>query len=71
MGSSKQTYQAFLSYARENEAEAMRIYKGLRKRGVEVWFDQERLSAGDTWKSEIEKQLQGAGTTFFAIVMLR
>ena len=49
--------QIFLSYSRLDEKFAKRLFSDLRNRGLEVWFDQESLLAGQDWKAEIEKAI--------------
>ena len=39
----------FLSYARDDAAAARRIAEALRGAGLEVWFDENELTGGDTW----------------------
>ena len=48
----------FLSYAREDEVSASRLYRELVKGGVKVWFDRESLEPGANWKSEIKKAIR-------------
>ncbi|MDO8543816.1 MAG: TIR domain-containing protein [Opitutaceae bacterium] len=48
----------FLSYAREDAAAARRIAEALRAAGVEVWFDESELRGGDSWDSNIRKQIK-------------
>src|SRR5580658_6338224 len=49
---------AFLSYAREDSAAAMRIADALRSEGVQVWFDQSELRGGDAWDAKIRRQIK-------------
>src|SRR5688572_15169476 len=51
------TGAVFLSYASEDAAAATRICEALRAAGVEVWFDRSELRGGDTWDSQIKKQI--------------
>ena len=45
----------FLSYGHDEYIDiAKRIRDDLRKRGHEVWFDEEKLLAGRKWEEEIE-----------------
>jgi Flp pilus assembly protein TadD len=44
--------RAFLSYAREDEEHARRIYDGLMSRGVDVWFDKMHIAPG-RWRPQI------------------
>lgn len=48
----------FLSYASEDRAAAQAIAGALREAGVEVWFDTERLRAGDRWERIVRRQLE-------------
>ena len=34
-----------------------RICEALRAAGIEVWFDQSELRGGDSWDSQIKKQI--------------
>lgn len=47
----------FLSYASEDGDAAARICEALRAAGVEVWFDRSELRGGDSWDSQIKKQI--------------
>jgi hypothetical protein len=38
---------AFLSYAHEDLEKVRKVYEGLKKRKVNVWFDKEDLKKGD------------------------
>lgn len=42
----------FLSYANEDLDRVRKVYNGLKKRGVDVWFDAEDLGKG-RWKQQI------------------
>lgn len=44
--------RVFLSYAREDEHHARRLYDGLRARSVDVWFDRVHLKPG-RWRPQI------------------
>ena len=48
--------QVFLSYAREDLETVKKVFHGLKKRGLNVWFDKEHLGPG-SWKSQIEKAI--------------
>jgi biotin carboxyl carrier protein len=58
--------QTFLSYAREDLATVGKLYKDLKKRKVNVWFDKENLSLGE-WKPQITKAI--AQSTNFIICL--
>ena len=49
----------FMSYSRKDEAVMRRIVTFLRKRGIEVWVDNENLVPGTPlWEVEIEKAIK-------------
>lgn len=50
--------KVFISYAREDQEVAERIYRDLSKSGVQVWIDSHSLLPGQNWKLEIEKAIQ-------------
>jgi tetratricopeptide (TPR) repeat protein len=52
----KENNRVFLSYAHENLEMVLDIYSGLKKRGLDVWFDKEDLGPG-LWKRKIEKAI--------------
>jgi len=54
---STQTGAVFLSYASQDQEAAQRICEALRAAGIEVWFDQSELRAGDAWDRQIRKQI--------------
>jgi len=59
--------QVFISYSREDAAAMRRIVKFLRKQGIKVWVDNEKLVPGTPiWEVEVEKAIRGAG----AVVVL-
>jgi TolB-like protein len=49
----------FLSYASQDAEAAQRLCNALRAAGIEVWFDQSELRAGDTWDALIRQQIKG------------
>lgn len=51
----------FLSYSRSDSAVAKDIYRKLKQRGFQVWFDEESLLPGQVWESEIEESIFSAG----------
>jgi tetratricopeptide (TPR) repeat protein len=58
-GNKKSTFdqkQIFLSYASENLDFVRKIYTGLKKRNLNVWFDKEHLRAGG-WKAQVLKAI--------------
>ena len=44
----------FLSYAHVDKGKAKQIYQDLKRYGLDVWFDDESLLAGQDWKRQIE-----------------
>jgi type IV/VI secretion system ImpK/VasF family protein len=48
---------AFLSYARANEAEALRLARALRERGARVWVDQDGIPSGAHWDTAVQDAL--------------
>jgi hypothetical protein len=57
----------FLSYGREDEASAKRLYNALRRTRVDVWFDRKALLPGDRWRSSLTRALRQAD---FVIILL-
>ena len=51
--------QVFLSYASENLDMVRKVYDGLVKRGLNVWFDKENLGPGKS-KPQIERAIRGS-----------
>ncbi|MBO1223486.1 MAG: toll/interleukin-1 receptor domain-containing protein [Candidatus Scalindua sediminis] len=48
--------RVFLSYANEDLETVKKVYDGLKKRGLNVWFDKEHLKPGP-WKPQVEKAI--------------
>ena len=48
----------FLSYANEDLEAAERVAAALDDAGVDVWFDKVRLEAGDSFRAQIEKNIE-------------
>ncbi len=46
----------FISYAHEDLEKVKDVYAGLKKRGLQVWFDKEDLKDG-RWKPQIMKAI--------------
>ena len=51
------TSAVFLSYASQDAEAAARICEALRAVGVGVWLDQSDLRGGDSWDTQIKKQI--------------
>src|SRR3990172_377152 len=50
-----------MSYSRRDEAVMRRIATFLRKQGINVWVDNEKLTPGTSiWEAEIEKAIKSA-----------
>lgn len=47
----------FISYAKEDEELAQRIYSDLKEAGVDPWFDKGKLQPGQRWEVEIPKAI--------------
>jgi tetratricopeptide (TPR) repeat protein len=58
--------QVFLSYASENLDMVRKVYDGLVKRKLNVWFDKEHLKPGK-WKPQIERAIRRS--RFFIICL--
>jgi TIR domain len=52
--------RVFVSYAREDEAAARRLYWRLEKRKVEPWLDVIKLLPGQKWRVEIGKAIRSS-----------
>jgi hypothetical protein len=50
--------KAFISYAREDENIAMRLYADLKKAGMDLWIDKENLIPGQNWKLAINQAIK-------------
>ena len=50
----------FLSYAAEDRATVVRLKEGLEKAGIQVWFDQGRLQAGEAFNEVIKERIYGS-----------
>jgi len=50
---------AFLSYAHEDLEKVRKVYEGLKKREVNVWFDKEDIKQG-RWKPQILKAIRSS-----------
>jgi len=58
----------FISYAREDEAAARQVERSLRNQGCTVYFDQERLGAGQNYHHQLEEQVSRDCAVFVSIV---
>lgn len=48
----------FISYAREDIEAVRELKSGLDAEGLTVWFDMDRLGAGDAWDNKIRRNIQ-------------
>jgi hypothetical protein len=55
----------FISYAREDEAAAANFVRGLQGAGCTVWYDRERLQAGQHWHNSLEDEVKWRSALFF------
>lgn len=61
-------HNIFISYAREDNKEAERLYNELNNHpSVAIWIDKESLLAGSYWKDEILKKIE---TSDFILIIL-
>lgn len=47
----------FISYAKEDQIVAKKLYRHLKEAGLEAWLDSEDLIPGQRWKYEIKKAI--------------
>jgi hypothetical protein len=66
MESGKQP-QVFISYAREDEGTARKLYADLQRAGVRPWMDKENLLPGQHWKTAIQQAIRQSD---YVIVLL-
>jgi hypothetical protein len=59
--------QVFISYAREDIGAARKLYNGLSSKGLNVWFDETSLLAGQKWKNIINKEIRNS--SFFLVLL--
>ena len=48
----------FISYAKEDVEAVRRIHQALDELGIEVWFDKDRLEAGDQYDQKIKRNIK-------------
>lgn len=48
----------FISYAKEDLVAVTRIFEALTELGLEVWFDKDRLEAGDQYDQKIKRNIK-------------
>ncbi len=52
--------EIFISYAREDQSQAERLYRDLQKEGFDVWMDTQDLLAGSNWSVEIRQAIRAS-----------
>jgi hypothetical protein len=57
----------FISYAREDLEAVRELKSGLDAAGLTVWFDMDRLAAGDAWDHKIRRNIQTC-SLFIAVI---
>lgn len=63
----REASKVFISYARENLGEAMRLYADLQRAGIDPWIDREDLLPGQKWKFAITRAIRES--KFFIALM--
>jgi hypothetical protein len=58
----------FISYAREDEAAAASVVRGLQAAGCTVWYDRERLQAGQHWRNSLEDEVKRRCGLFLSVI---
>ena len=52
----------FVSYSRQDSSDfAIRLYKDLKSKGLNIWLDQFEIQPGEFWDDEIDKALKSCG----------
>jgi len=52
--------EIFISYAREDQPQAERLYRDLQREGFDVWMDTQDLLAGSNWSAEIRQAIRAS-----------
>lgn len=65
--SPKERTDVFISYSRDNEDDAEKLYDALTEKGLNVWYDRKNLAAGDQWLEKINTAIK---TTKFCAVLM-
>jgi hypothetical protein len=58
----------FISYAREDEVAAARLVRDLQAAGCAVWYDRERLQAGQDWHNSLEDEVKKRCGLFLSVI---
>ncbi len=59
--------KVFISYAREDEAVAERLYKDLKNAGADPWLDKHDLFPGEGWRGAIKQALRRSSHFLYLI----
>jgi len=57
----RESARVFISYARQDEAQAREIHAALSKAGFRPWLDTIDLAPGEDWKPAIDKAIRASG----------
>ena len=60
MTETKRPLKVFLCHAHGDAAAVRALYTGIKKEGVDVWLDKEKLLPGSDWELEISKAVREA-----------
>jgi hypothetical protein len=58
----------FISYAREDEAAAASMVRGLQEAGCTVWYDRERLRPAVNWHNSLEDEIKTRCGLFLSVI---
>jgi hypothetical protein len=58
----------FVSYAREDVAAAANVVQGLQVAGCIVWYDRQRLLAGEHWHNSVEDEVKRRCGLFLSLI---
>ncbi len=58
----------FISYAREDETAAAAIVRDLQNAGCTVWYDRDRLQAGQDWHNSLEDEVKRRCGLFLSVI---
>ncbi|KPA12785.1 TIR protein [Candidatus Magnetomorum sp. HK-1] len=48
----------FISYAREDEKIALKMYNDLKDRNIDAWIDKKNIKPGENWKNKIKQSIK-------------
>ncbi|MCP4113181.1 MAG: toll/interleukin-1 receptor domain-containing protein [Desulfobacteraceae bacterium] len=52
--------KVFISYAREDQKAAIKLFNKLKTEGVIPWIDYENILAGHNWKATVKQAIKGS-----------